>query len=86
MLSIIKNSFKVKKLEEENAKLKAENWVLRDSSLRTYDGMAMKADKYDILLQTVKQHIVDIKIFDNYSIIKESLKRLRNTVSELEKH
>jgi hypothetical protein len=37
-------------LQEENDKLKAQNWILNDRSLRTYDGMAMKADRYDELL------------------------------------
>jgi hypothetical protein len=41
-------------LKEENAKLKAENWVLRDSRLRTYDGLAQKADKYETLIEALK--------------------------------
>jgi len=40
---------RIKKLTEENAKLRAENYVLRDQGLRTYDGLAMKADMADEL-------------------------------------
>jgi hypothetical protein len=37
------------KLTAENAKLRAENYVLRDQGLRTYDGLAQKADRADEL-------------------------------------
>ncbi len=33
--------------EKRIDELKAENWVLRDTNLRTYDGLTDKADKYD---------------------------------------
>ena len=36
-------------LTAENAKLRAENYVLRDQGLRTYDGLADKADLADEL-------------------------------------
>ena len=37
-------------LRAENDKLKAQLWVAKDSALRTYDGLAEKADKYDALM------------------------------------
>jgi hypothetical protein len=37
------------KLTAENAKLRAENYALRDQGLRTYDGLAQKADMADEL-------------------------------------
>lgn len=45
----------------EIAKLKAENWVLNDNNLRTYDGLAQKADKYDEareLLSTISESLI----------------------------
>lgn len=39
----------INELTKEVARLKAENWVLKDSQLRTYDGLSEKADKYDRL-------------------------------------
>lgn len=38
-----------KTLMDANTQLKAENWVLRDKGLRTYDGLAEKADRADEL-------------------------------------
>lgn len=35
------------RLEKENSELKAQIWVLKDSQLRTYDGLAQKADRHD---------------------------------------
>lgn len=42
-------NFDQKSLEAENARLRAENWVLKDSRLRTYDGLAQKAARADAL-------------------------------------
>lgn len=49
----------LKSLKQEIAKLKAENWVLRDSALRTYDGLAQKAHKYDEALKIIKNFVDD---------------------------
>ena len=40
---------RITELTKENAKLRAENYVLRDQGLRTYDGLAQKADRADEL-------------------------------------
>lgn len=48
-------------LKEENSKLRAQLWVANDSSLRTYDGMADKADRYDKLLEAVNSAISSIR-------------------------
>lgn len=37
----------ISELRKEVAKLKAENWVLKDNSLRTYDGLTHKAARYE---------------------------------------
>ncbi len=46
-----------KELEEEISQLKAQNWVLKDNSLRTYDGLAQKADKFDKLKDTCQNTV-----------------------------
>jgi hypothetical protein len=48
------------KLTTENAKLRAENYVLRDQGLRTYDGLAQKADAYDELQADNRAHFLKI--------------------------
>lgn len=47
---------RILELEDELAKKKAELWVAKDAQLRTYDGLAFKADKadeYQVLLTEV---------------------------------
>jgi len=41
-------------------KLAAENWVLHDTNLRTYDGMARRADKYDKVMRLLVKLAEDI--------------------------
>lgn len=41
-------------LKEENTKLKAQLWVANDARLRTYDGLAQKADKYDEVVKRLE--------------------------------
>lgn len=48
---------RIKELETENSKLKAENWVRKDAALRTYDGLSEKAARADVL----EQQLADIK-------------------------
>jgi hypothetical protein len=81
---------KIELLESAQLKLKAENWVLRDQGLRTYDGLAMKADKYDVLVKLVQAHIERIRqcgrtyyetdemsVQESTNILKESLDELQ---------
>lgn len=42
-----------RRLREENSRLQAENWIHKDAALRTYDGLAQKADKADELEKEV---------------------------------
>ncbi len=44
-----------RKLKSKTAKLKAQNWVLKDNNLRTYDGMAQKADAYDDAIKEIER-------------------------------
>jgi hypothetical protein len=44
----------VEELEERIKQLEAELWVARDSALRTYDGLAQKADMADELAEALK--------------------------------
>lgn len=46
---------KIMELEDELSKTKAELWVAKDSALRTYDGLAQKADKADALEISLKE-------------------------------
>lgn len=54
---------RIAELEKENKRLKATNWVLKDSQLRTYDGMAQKADKYDALVKTVERFRIGLEYY-----------------------
>jgi hypothetical protein len=47
----------VEELEERIKQLEAQLWVARDSALRTYDGLAQKADMADELAEALEQMI-----------------------------
>lgn len=55
-------------LTKELAETKAKLWVAKDSALRTYDGLAQKADKYDAL-------------FSRNAKLVEALENCRNAVA-----
>lgn len=40
-------------------------------------------EKYGKLMKAVDEHLDTVKIFDNYSLVKESIKRLKGTIDEL---
>ncbi len=70
----------IKKLKQEIARLKAENWVLRDQGLRTYDGMTQKADKYDSLLEEYNNLC---KFANDYEARYETLKTENEQLKKL---
>lgn len=47
--------------QKEIRKLKAENWVLKDNSLRTYDGLAQRADRADKLEEKLQNILTALK-------------------------
>lgn len=48
-------------LQQQLAKAKAELWVAKDSALRTYDGLAQKADKADEFAKQISQLQQELK-------------------------
>ena len=58
--------------QKEVAKLKAELWVAKDSMLRTYDGLAQKADACDRMRESIRS------ILDGKTITKQYLEQLLN--------
>lgn len=52
----------IEALKAENAKLKAELWTAKDAQLRTYDGLAQKADKYDALKEQAEALVEALEI------------------------
>ncbi len=87
----LKQMRRVHELEDENAKLKAEViklkaelWVHKDSALRTYDGMSIKAQKYDVLTKVVKDKVEHIEKFLNPIHVNEFVKDMKEFINELQ--
>jgi len=68
--------------EEKIVRLKAELWVSKDSQLRTYDGMAQRADMADKLAKVLESEMSVLEVFlpsfqGSLSKIKQVLKEYR---------
>lgn len=86
----LKNMQRMQELESETVslkteimKLKSEIWVHKDSALRTYDGLAIKADKYDIMLRVLEPKIEALEQFLNPKHVVEFIKETKEFINEL---
>lgn len=72
-LVILKQDHEAALLEaqKEIAELKAKLWVAKDSSLRTYDGLAEKADKYDEAKEILEKMVAQLESISKNSCCEQ---------------
>jgi len=86
---------KLSEIEELQSKLKkteAELWAAKDARLRTYDGLAQKADKADKLeaqlkaavevMKAVRSHLGWSRAQDNYANVRNCIDTARRELAE----
>lgn len=74
----------IESLKKENQNLKAQNYVLKDAQLRTYDGLAQRADMAEELATALRALVDDHdKRYGEISL--RNLKTAREALAKMEK-